>query len=61
MIEIKGLRVDDKGDESVGIFPHFWTIEGTMFFEDEEELNDFMKQIQGTFEMITDCPKVSPL
>jgi len=40
-IEIKGFRITDYGDPSVGIFRADWELSGEFYFEDEEDLKNF--------------------
>jgi hypothetical protein len=61
MITIKGIRIDDFGDSSVGIFSCYWEIVGEMKFDDEAELNQFKNKIQEVFEYVTDRPIVSTI
>lgn len=48
--KISGFIVTAPGDESVGIFPSKWEIEGDFYFDNQEELNEFKEQTKLLFE-----------
>jgi len=48
--KISGFIVTAPGDESVGIFPSKWEIEGDFYFDNKEELDEFKKQTKLMFE-----------
>jgi hypothetical protein len=54
MIEVKGYKIGNNGDTSVGINPSWWEITGTFFFEDEQEKNEFEKSLLDTFNLVCD-------
>lgn len=49
-METKGLTLYLKGDESVGIFPSQWRISGDLFFDTQEEFNDFKTKLTDLWE-----------
>lgn len=59
MKTIEGLRIDYKGDPSVGLFPCFWIIQGEMNFETDEEYKEFENRLKFAFECIVDKPEIS--
>lgn len=48
--KISGFVITAPGDESVGIFPAKWELEGDFYFDNQEELNEFKKQTKLLFE-----------
>jgi hypothetical protein len=58
MIEINTIRVYNNGDTSVGILPSSHEISGPFFFESEEELKEFEKEIVNAFELVMDPVRI---
>ena len=58
MILIKNLRIDDSGDPSVGIFPCFWLIQGDLYLEDEDDLNEYIALLRAAWEYTSDGSKL---
>lgn len=50
----KGLRIDDPGDQSVGIFSRSWEIVGEMEFTTDNEFTQFKESLREAFEFLSD-------
>lgn len=56
-IKIDKITIFSKGDESVGIFSTYWTINQELYIE-KENLEIFRKELQITWEHIADDVEV---
>jgi len=50
IIKTKGFNIMFKGDPSVGIFDSRWELNGDFYFDNQQELEDFRKELQGLYE-----------
>ncbi len=48
-MKVTGFYVTAKGDSSVGINPIEWKILGNFYFDNQEELESFRKDLKNTF------------
>lgn len=48
--KVSGFVITAPGDESVGIFSSSWKIEGDFFFDNQEECDEFKKDLNYVFE-----------
>ena len=56
MIETKRLHIYEPGEPSVGISSSHWTIEGDLYFETQEEFNEFKNKLQEAWEFAHNSP-----
>lgn len=49
IMKVAGFYVTAPGDPSVGIFPANWKIDGDFYFDNEEELEEFRKELNEVF------------
>jgi len=49
--KISGFHITAPGDESVGIFPSSWKLDGDFYFDTPEELNNFKEELKNFFEI----------
>jgi hypothetical protein len=50
IIKTKGFHIIFKGDSSVGIFDSRWELNGDFYFDNQEELESFRKELQVLYE-----------
>lgn len=50
IMHIEGFLITAHGDPSVGIFPSSWKLEGDFYFDNQEECDEFKKEIKISFE-----------
>ena len=50
IIEVKGFYITAHGDPSVGILPATWELRNNFYFDNQEELDEFRKEIKLMFE-----------
>jgi hypothetical protein len=49
IMKISGFYITAPGDPSVGIFPANWKIDGDFYFDNQEELEEFRKELNELF------------
>ena len=54
MIETNEIHIKYAGDQSVGIFPASWVINGPFSFDTESDFDEFKKHIRDAFEFVCD-------
>lgn len=50
IIRVKGFYITSTGDPSVGIFDSLWELSGDFYFDNQQELEDFRKELQLLYE-----------
>jgi len=52
MIETKGFIIVFAGDPSVGIFPSHWEVDGEMYFDSQEDFDEFVEKLKDAWEIV---------
>jgi hypothetical protein len=50
IVKTKGFNIMFKGDPDVGIFSSRWELNGDFYFDNQQELEDFRKELQALYE-----------
>jgi len=50
IMKITGFYITAPGDPSVGIYPSTWKLENDFYFDNQEELEEFRKELKNLFE-----------
>ncbi|MEI7504819.1 MAG: hypothetical protein WCJ61_16210 [Paludibacter sp.] len=50
IIKTKGFNIIFKGDPDVGIFDSMWELSGDFYFDNQQELEGFRKELQAVYE-----------
>jgi hypothetical protein len=49
IMKVSGFYVTAAGDPSVGIFSSTWKLDGDFYFDNQEELEEFRKELKEVF------------
>ncbi len=52
MIQTKGFIIIFAGDPSVGIFSSRWEVDGEMYFDSQEDFDEFVEKLKDAWEIV---------